>query len=121
MTWPATQGAPRSTTCADRLHGCAVGPTDNAMSRHTVSVILLALLCLLQVQLWHGRGSLPDVQRLRQQIEDRQAQNDRAKFINERLNAEIRDLQQGLDMVESKARSELGMVKPNEIFVQISK
>ena len=91
------------------------------MRSRTVSVILLALLVLLQVQLWHGRGSLPDVQRLRQRIEQRHADNDRAKFINERLAAEIRDLQQGLDTVESKARAELGMVKPNEIFVQVMK
>jgi cell division protein FtsB len=37
------------------------------------------------------------------------------------LAAEVRDLKEGLDMVEEKARSELGMVKPNEIFVQINK
>jgi cell division protein FtsB len=40
---------------------------------------------------------------------------------NERLESEVRDLKEGLDMVEEKARGELGMVKPNEIFVQIAK
>ncbi len=91
------------------------------MSARAVSIILLALLIMLQLQLWRGRGSLPQVQHLREQIEQQHANNARAKFINERLISEIRDLQQGLDTVESKARAELGMVKPNEIFVQISK
>ena len=91
------------------------------MRARTVSMILVALLAMLQVQLWRGRGSIPQVQRLHEQIEQQHANNARAKFINERLNAEIRDLQQGLDTVESKARAELGMVKPNEIFVQVLK
>ncbi|MEO7887768.1 MAG: cell division protein FtsB [Polaromonas sp.] len=91
------------------------------MRARTVSMILVALLAMLQVQLWHGRGSIPQVQRLHEQIEQQHANNARAKFINERLNAEIRDLQQGLDTVESKARAELGMVKPNEIFVQVTR
>ena len=91
------------------------------MSSRTVSLILLGLLVMLQMQLWRGRGSIPQVQRLHEQIEQQLANNARAKFVNERLSAEIRDLQQGLDTVEFKARSELGMVKPNEIFVQISK
>ncbi|MEO9103021.1 MAG: septum formation initiator family protein [Burkholderiales bacterium] len=91
------------------------------MKARTVSVILVALLVMLQLQLWRGRGSLPQVQHLRDQIEQQQANNARAKFVNERLISEIRDLQQGLDTVESKARAELGMVKPNEIFVQVSK
>lgn len=91
------------------------------MSSRIVSLVLLALLVMLQAQLWHGRGSIPQVQRLHQQIDQQHANNARAKFINERLNSEIRDLQQGLDTVESKARAELGMVKPNEIYVQVSK
>ena len=47
-------------------------------------------------------------------------QNQQAQGENERLASEVRDLKEGLDMVEEKARSELGMVKPNEIFVQFS-
>ena len=45
----------------------------------------------------------------------------RAQQANERLTSEVRDLKEGLEMVEEKARSELGMVKPNEIFVNVSK
>jgi cell division protein FtsB len=45
-------------------------------------------------------------------------ENQKAQTDNERRSAEVRDLKEGLHMVEEKARSELGMVKPNEIFVQ---
>ena len=44
-----------------------------------------------------------------------------ARLRNEQLTAEVRDLKEGLDMVEEKARGELGMVKPNEVFVNVSK
>lgn len=91
------------------------------MGGRIVPWVLALLLVGLQVQLWHGRGSIPDVARLQQRIEEQTARNAQTKFVNERLASEVRDLQQGLDTVESKARMELGMVKPNEIFVQVSK
>lgn len=90
------------------------------MGKRTVTIILLALLLILQGQLWLGRGSLPSVSQMRDRLEETQANNRKAQAENERLAAEVRDLREGLDMVEEKARSELGMVKPNEIFVQYS-
>ena len=83
--------------------------------------VLLALLLLLQGQLWLGRGSLPEVMRLRQVLKDQNQQNGAARLANERLSAELHDLKDGLEMVEERARSEIGMVKPNEIFVQIAR
>ena len=83
--------------------------------------VLLALLLLLQGQLWLGRGSLPEVMRLRQVLKDQKQQNAAAHLANDRLSAELRDLKDGLEMVEERARSEIGMVKPNEIFVQIAR
>jgi cell division protein FtsB len=53
-------------------------------------------------------------------LDEMSRQNQQAQAENERLASEVRDLKEGLDMVEEKARSELGMVKPNEIFVQFS-
>ncbi len=91
------------------------------MGKHTVAGLLIGLLVILQLQLWFGRGSLPSVQQMKAKLEDMHQQNDAAQAENERLAAEVRDLREGLDMVEEKARSELGMVKPNEIFVQINK
>jgi cell division protein FtsB len=82
---------------------------------------LLALLLILQLQLWFGRGSIPDVWRLQAQYDVQVKLNTEAEQSNERLRAELRDLRDGLEMVEERARYEIGMVKPNEIFVQIAK
>jgi cell division protein FtsB len=91
------------------------------MGRRLVPVALLVLLLVLQGQLWFGRGSVPNVANLTQELAAQKNSNAQAEQTNARMEAEIRDLREGLEMVEEKARSELGMVKPNEIFVQISK
>jgi cell division protein FtsB len=89
--------------------------------RRPIPVILLTLLVVFQLQLWLGRGSVPDVWRLQQQYQTQVAQNSQAELKLERMRAELRDLRDGMEMVEERARSEIGMVKPNEIFVQIAK
>ena len=89
--------------------------------RRPVPILLLTLLVVLQLQLWFGRGSIPDVWRLRQQVQTQLALNTQAELKLDRMRAELRDLRDGMEMVEERARSEIGMVKPNEIFVQIAK
>ena len=79
------------------------------------------LLVLFHAQLWMGRGSIPNVREMQQRLDEQRAKNTLAQASNDLLAAEIKDLQEGLEMVEEKARSELGMVKPNEMFVQITK
>ena len=91
------------------------------MRNRIVPLALIALLVILHGQLWYGRGSVPDVSSLTQQLTDKQALNERARQGNERLQAEVQDLREGMDMVEEKARFERGMVRPNEILVQITK
>ena len=91
------------------------------MGRRFVPAALLVLLLVLQGQLWFGRGSVPNVAKLNQELAAQKRSNAQAEQTNARLEAEIRDLREGLEMVEEKARSELGMVKPNEIFVQVAK
>ena len=91
------------------------------MGNRWVPVMLIALLLILHGQLWFGRGSIPDVARLSKQLEEQKQLNAQALQANERLEAEIHDLKEGLEMVEEKARSELGMVKANEIYVQIAR
>jgi len=86
-----------------------------------VPFILLALLAMVHTQLWWGRGSVPNVAQMQQRLEAQRAENALAQQANERLAAEVRDLKEGLEMVEERARMELGMVKPNEIYVQIAK
>jgi cell division protein FtsB len=81
---------------------------------------LLALLALVQAQLWFGSGGKPNVMNLQLQLSRQQLANDDARARNTRLEAEVRDLREGLQMVEERARGELGMVKPDEILVQIA-
>lgn len=68
-----------------------------------------------------GRGSVPNVRELQRKLDEQLANNAAAQLGNDQLTAEVRDLKEGLEIIEEKARSELGMVKPNEIFVQITK
>ena len=91
------------------------------MGNRFVPAILIALLVLFHAQLWMGRGSMPNVREMQHKLDDQAAKNAKAQSGNDQLAAEVRDLKEGLEMVEEKARSELGMVKPNEIFVQVNK
>jgi cell division protein FtsB len=85
-----------------------------------LTAALLALLALVHAELWFGRGGVPRVVELSLKLRDQKAANDAARARNEQLVAEVRDLKQGLEMVEEKARFELGMVKPDEILVQVA-
>jgi cell division protein FtsB len=84
------------------------------------TVALLALIALVQVQLWLGNNGKPYAMNLDLQLQRQRATNDEALARNARLEAEVRDLREGLEMVEERARWELGMVKPDEILVQVS-
>jgi cell division protein FtsB len=85
-----------------------------------VTLGLLLLLALVQAELWAGKGGRSYVVQLQSQLQAQQQANDAARLRNQRLAAEVNDLKEGLEMVEEKARSELGMVKPDEILVQLS-
>ncbi|MEY2620876.1 MAG: hypothetical protein RIT26_696 [Pseudomonadota bacterium] len=89
------------------------------MSRH-LTWILLAMLIVLQGQLWLGRGSMPDVMQLRQTLAEKKLSNQQGIIANQRLEAELRDLSDGREMIEERARREIGMVKQGEVFVQYS-
>lgn len=89
------------------------------MSSRIVPALLIALLAIVHAQLWFGRGSVGSVGEMHRKLQQQQAANIQAQQANERLAAEVRDLKEGLGMVEEKARAELGMVKPDEIFVNV--
>jgi cell division protein FtsB len=91
------------------------------MGNRLVPIVLFALLAIVQAQLWFGPGSLPHVSELRQELAQQKQANEDARRRMEQLKAEVNDLKEGLNMVEERARHELGMVKTNEIFVQIAK
>ena len=80
---------------------------------------LAALLMAVQVGLWIGKGSVPHVWSLQSQLREQNAANEQARQRNQRIAAEVGDLKEGLEMIEEKARGELGMVRPDEVFVQI--
>lgn len=91
------------------------------MSNRLIPAVLIALLLVLHGQLWLGRGSVPNVAQLQARIDEQKRANAQASLANDRLGAEIRDLKEGLEIVEERARMELGMVKGNEIYVQVAR
>jgi len=81
--------------------------------------ILLLVLVLLQLKMWFGEGSFRDVRRLEQRVEQQALENEALALRNRELQAEVEDLRQGLEAVEERARSELGMIKEDEEFYQV--
>jgi cell division protein FtsB len=84
-----------------------------------VTLILVVLLLLLQYPLWLGKGSWLKVWDLHRQVEAQQQANLLAQTRNAVLDAEVRDLKQGTAAIEERARSELGMIKRDEVFFQV--
>ena len=91
------------------------------MGLRLLTLALAALLLLVQGSLWFGKSGLPYVMGLQSQLTEQLATNEAARGRNARLMAEVNDLKEGLEMVEEKARAELGMVRPNEILIQVTK
>jgi cell division protein FtsB len=81
-----------------------------------LTLILVALIVLLQYPLWLGKGSWLKVWEVDQQLATQYETNEKLKTRNSALDAEVRDLKQGYDAVEERARNELGMIKEGEIF-----
>jgi cell division protein FtsB len=85
----------------------------------TFGIILAVLIVLIQYPLWLGRGGWVRAWDIDRQLAAQKAQNDRLAARNEALTAEVQDLKQGLEAIEERARFELGMVRQDEVFVQI--
>jgi cell division protein FtsB len=81
--------------------------------------LLLALLLVLQYRLWVGEGSLAEVSNLKREIQEQAGELVQLRERNRALQAEVEDLRSGLEAVEERARSELGMVKEGEVFYQV--
>jgi cell division protein FtsB len=85
-----------------------------------LTAALTVLLLLVHAELWFGNSGVPRTQELGTKLREQVAANAAARQRNEQLQAEVRDLKVGLEMVEEKARFELGMLKPDEILVQLN-
>jgi cell division protein FtsB len=90
------------------------------LGNRVVPAVLIALLLVVHAQLWFGRGSVGNVAQMQRKLDDQKVRNQIAQQANEQLGSEVRDLKEGLEMVEEKARAELGMVRPDEILVQVT-
>ncbi|MGH8235054.1 MAG: cell division protein FtsB [Rhodanobacteraceae bacterium] len=84
-----------------------------------LALILLALLIGLQIKLWVGDGGMQDLRAIRARVSQQQAENAKLKRRNEALGADVEDLKHGQDAVEARARSQLGLIKPGEVFYQV--
>ncbi|MDQ2778113.1 MAG: cell division protein FtsB [Pseudomonadota bacterium] len=84
------------------------------------TVVLVALLVAVQADLWLGKGNMPYVMSLKKQLEAQTEVNKAAAERNARVTAEVTDLREGQEMIEEKARAELGMLRPDEILVQVT-
>ena len=84
-----------------------------------LTLALLGLIVLLQHPLWLGKGSWLRVWEVDQQVRAQRDTNQKMTLRTAALDAEVRDLKQGFDAIEERARSELGMIKRDEIFFQV--
>lgn len=84
-----------------------------------ITVVLLVFLVYLQWRLWVGDGSLAQQAQLQQSIEQQHRENQRLQQRNDELAREVEALKQGSEVIEEKAREDLGMVKEGETFYMV--
>ncbi|MGB8713538.1 MAG: cell division protein FtsB [Onishia taeanensis] len=81
-----------------------------------LAIVLVALIMLLQYRLWFGEGGLKEYSQIRARADAMENENQPMRARNERLAAEVVDLKNGLDAIEERARSDIGMVRRDEQF-----
>ena len=84
-----------------------------------LALVLVVLIAAIQTPLWFGKGGWMRVWELDRQLEAQRASNEQLRARNAALDAEVRDLKTGYDAIEERARSELGMIRQDEVFFQV--
>ncbi len=84
-----------------------------------LAVVLVILVAAIQTPLWFGKGGWLRVWELDRQLTQVRKSNDELRARNAALDAEVRDLKTGYDAIEERARSELGMIRQDEVFYQV--
>ena len=84
-----------------------------------VIALLLMILAMLQYDLWVGEGSIQEVRQLEATLRLQEQENQRLKERNDALRAEVVDLKTGLEAIEERVRSELGMIRKDEVFFHV--
>ena len=86
-----------------------------------IALVLLILLIWLQYKIWLQDGGIPEVVQLQDEVEEVKTEVQKLRDRNLSLDAEVKDLKKGLDAIEERARSEMGMIKEGEIYYQVIK
>ena len=84
-----------------------------------IALILLVALIALQAKMWVGSGSMQVVDSLRVSVNKQGAENVRLQQRNQAMAADVFDLKHGNQAIEARARNELGLIKPGELFYQV--
>jgi len=84
-----------------------------------IAFVLLFLLIWLQYKIWLQDGDIPEVVQLQQEVEEVKTEVQQLQERNSSLDAEVKDLKKGLDAIEERARSEMGMIKQGEVYYQV--
>jgi cell division protein FtsB len=84
-----------------------------------LALFFIALIVALQYPMWLGKGGWLQVREYDRQLAEQRDQNARLKARNEALDADVRDLKTGYEAIEERARSELGMIRQDEVFFQL--
>ena len=106
---PATRASRRTTTSAN----------DLVSDVKYLTYALIGLIIAIQYPLWMGKGSWLRVWEFSTRVDQQKEKNLQLAARNAGLDAEVRDLKQGIEAVEERARVELGMIKPGEVFYQV--
>jgi cell division protein FtsB len=104
----AIRAGPRSSICADAKR-----------SVRYLAWIFIALIAALQFPMWLGKGGWLQVREYDRQVGLQRDANAKLKERNDALEADVRDLKTGFEAIEERARSELGMIRQDEVFFQL--
>jgi cell division protein FtsB len=86
-----------------------------------LAVFFVVLILALQYPMWLGKGGWLTVREYERQLTEQRAHNDKLKARNDALAADVRDLKTGTEAIEERARSDLGMIRQDEVFVQLQR
>jgi len=84
-----------------------------------IAIVLLLLFIWLQYKIWLQDGGIPEIVELQQEVADVKVEVQTLQERNASLDAEVKDLKKGLDAIEERARSEMGMIKEGEVYYQV--
>jgi len=84
-----------------------------------IAFVLLVLFIWVQYKIWLQEGGIPEVLQLQKEVAIEQVQVEKLQERNQSLDAEVKDLKKGLEAIEERARSEMGMIKQGEIYYQV--